>query len=538
MRRRTGIIVVALFAAALAVAAYFIRRDKQVVIVDPWVAVPSDAFMVLETPDFPELLTRITDPAGVTARLSGLSWAASLMDAASAVDSVTGGREVREMISNRRVVISFHAGEQGGVTPLAVIGTGTTVTPRRLNSLLSASGASVTDSRDLGGTRRYSVSYGRGSKVKVMHLALTSGIVMATPSPELLSAALDNKSAGSDIRHQQGVSPVVMASGKDADNIFILFRNLPSFLRPFIPPDNITAVATAAIAAGGDIAATEEGLFISGFITTSGTGTGADMVSEVSPAESGVHELLPAGTLGYTTVMRRASLKGETASDAASVTASDLALILSPFTGSEVTGATVPAGREREKVRIFRMTDRQSAEQVLRKRLTEKYRSMGLRESHFLASAGDADGEERVLYKMPFPGVASILAGESGRRADDIWVTFERSYMLFSASPNALAAITRESGRENTLINDPEFRQMEKTMPTKSSWIFYSSGAELMELISSFLTPEAAANIAEGSLAGIAGVGLSLTPSNGMIYAALSVRYRDSREQRGEPSPG
>ncbi|MDX9903325.1 MAG: hypothetical protein RB288_04535, partial [Bacteroidales bacterium] len=42
----------------------------------------------------------------------------------------------------------------------------------------------------------------------------------------------------------------------------------------------------------------------------------------------------------------------------------------------------------------------------------------------------------------------------------------------------------------------------------------------------------------EGSLAGIAGVGLSLTPSNGMIYAALSVRYRDSREQRGEPSPG
>ena len=538
MRRRTGIIVVALFAAALAVAAYFIRRDKQVVIVDPWVAVPSDAFMVLETPDFPELLTRITDPAGVTARLSGLSWAASLMDAASAVDSVTGGREVREMLSNRRVVISFHAGEQGGVTPLAVIGTGTTVTPRRLNSLLSASGASVTDSRDLGGTRRYSVTYGRGSKVKVMHLALTSGIVMATPSPELLSAALDNKSAGSDIRHQQGMSPVVMASGKDADNIFILFRNLPSFLRPFIPPDNITAVATAAIAAGGDIAATEEGLFISGFLTTSGTGTGADMVSEVSPAESGVHELLPAGTLGYTTVMRRASLKGETASDAASVTASDLALILSPFTGSEVTGATVPAGREREKVRIFRMTDRQSAEQVLRKRLTEKYRSMGLRESHFLASAGDADGEERVLYKMPFPGVASILAGESGRRADDIWVTFERSYMLFSASPNALAAIIRESGRENTLINDPEFRQMEKTMPTKSSWIFYSSGAELRELISSFLTPEAAANISEGSLAGIAGVGLSLTPSNGMIYAALSVRYRDSREQRGEPSPG
>ncbi len=537
MRRRTGIVLVVLFAAALAVAAYFIRRDKQVVVVDPWVAVPSDAFMVLETGDFPELLTGITDPAGMITRLSGLSWAASLLDAASAIDSITGGREVREVLSNKRVIISFHAGERGTVMPLAVAGTGTAVTPRRLSSLLSASGASVTDARDLGGTRRYSVTYGRGSSVKEIHLALTSGIVIATPSPALLSAALDNKGAGTDIRQQQGVSPVVQASGKDADHIFILFRNLPAFLRSFIPPDNITRVTTAAIAAGGDISATEEGLFISGFLTTSATGTGADMVREVPPAGSGVHELLPAKTERYTTVMRRASLQGETASDAASVNASDLALILSPYTGSEVTNATVPAGRSSEKVKIFRMTDRQSAEQVLRNRLTGKYRAMGLMESHFIAATDDADGEERVLYKMPFSGVASILSGESGRGGDDIWVTFDRSYMIFSASPEALTNILRESGRENTMINDPEFRQMERTMPTKSSWIFYSSGEGLRDLISSYLTPEAAAEIGENSLAGIAGVGLSLTPSNKMIYAALSVRYRDSRDQRRQPAP-
>lgn len=529
--------IVALLATVLAVAAYFIRREKQVVVVDPWVAVPSDAFMVMETPDFPELLTRITDPAGMITRLSGFSWAASLLDAASAIDSITGVREVREMLSNRRVIISFHAGEGGAVTPLAVAATGTAVTPRRLSSLLSASGASVTDTRDLGGTRRYSVTYGRGSNVKEMHLALTSGIVVATPSSALLSAALDNKGAGTDIRQQQGVSPVARASGKDADNIFILFRNLPPFLRPFIAPDDITRVTTAAIAAGGDISTTEEGLFISGFLTAPATGTGADMVRDVPPAGSGVHELLPAGTESYTTVMRRASLQGETASDAASVTASDLALILSPYTGSEVTKATVPAGRGSGNVIIFNMNDRQSAEQVLRRRLTDKYRAMGLGESHFLASAGRADGEEKILYKMPFPGVPSILSGVSGRGGDDLWVTFERSYMIFSASPEALANLLSESGSENTMANDPEFRQMERTMPTSSSWIFYSSGEKLRDQISSYVTPEAAAKIGDNSLAGIAGVGLSLTPSNDMIYAALSVRYRDSRDRRGEKAP-
>ncbi|MCK7538097.1 MAG: hypothetical protein MZV63_47635 [Marinilabiliales bacterium] len=47
-----------------------------------------------------------------------MKWAASLIRSAAAVDSVTGGREVRELISNRKVLISFHVTGQGRVTPL------------------------------------------------------------------------------------------------------------------------------------------------------------------------------------------------------------------------------------------------------------------------------------------------------------------------------------------------------------------------------------------------------------------------------------
>ena len=99
MRKRTGIITISLLAAALAVAAFFIRKDKQVIVVDPWVAVPSDAFLIIETPDFPELLTRVTDPSGLPARLSGMKWASTLVRSAAMVDSITGGRELREAIS-------------------------------------------------------------------------------------------------------------------------------------------------------------------------------------------------------------------------------------------------------------------------------------------------------------------------------------------------------------------------------------------------------------------------------------------------------
>ncbi|MRR20873.1 hypothetical protein EG827_11880, partial [bacterium] len=525
MRRKTGIIAVGLLATALAVAAFFIRKEKQVVVIDPWEAVPADAFLIAETSDFPELLTSITDPAGILSDLTAMEWAASLVRSAAAIDSVTGGREVRELISNRKMLISFHVAGQRRAVPLVVMSTGPAFTARRLTTLCSQAGAVVTDKRDLGGTRTFTVTFTRGARQTPVYIALTSGIMIITPAESLLTAALENRNAGSDIRHQQGFAPVVSAAGKEVDNVFLLFRNLPPFLRSFIDPEDIAAVSSVAIAGGGDLTTAEDGLFISGFLTTAGAGAGADRINDVAPAESGVNEILPGSTLSYSTVMRRASLAGETATDPASINATDLALILSPYTGTEVTNALIATGEGSGSIHLFRMTDRQSAEEVLRQRLTAKYRSMGLRESHFVASAKDAEGREEVIYRMPFNGVASILAGTDKSKAGDGWITFARSYMIFSDSPEALAYVLRESGSENTLINDPGFREMEKTMPSKSSFLFWSSGRVLGSLISEYLTPAAAASLNDGVLSGISGMGISLTPSNDMIYTSLSVRY-------------
>lgn len=533
MRKRTGIILVGILAIALAVAAFFLRKEKQVVVIDPWEAVPADAFFVIETSDFPELLTRITDPAGILSGLSGLDWAASLVRSASSIDSVTGGREVRELISNRRMLISFHAAGQRQTVPLAVMSTGPAFTARKLTLLCSQAGATVTDKRDLGGTRTFTLTFTRGSRQKPVYLALTSGILIITPSESMITAALDNRSAGSDIRHQQGFTQVVSAAGKTADNLFVLFRNLPPFLKSFTDPEDISVISSVAIAGGGDLTTAEDGLFISGFLTTAGAGTGADRLRDVAPAENGVHELLPRNTLSYSTVMRRASLSGETATDPASINATDLALILSPFTGTEVTEGLIAFGEGSVRIRLFRMTDPQSAEEVLRQRLAAKYRSMGLRESHLVASARNSDGAEEVIYRMPFTGVASILAGAEKSRAGDEWVTFARSYMIFSQSPEALAAVLRESAGGNTLINDPGFREMEKSLPTKSSFLFYSSGRVLKSQLAEYLTPAAAASLTDRALSGISGVGVSMTPSNEMIYTSLSVRYTSGGEHPG-----
>jgi hypothetical protein len=530
VRRKTAIVLVGILVVALAVAAYYIRKDKQVVVVDPWVAVPSDAFLIIETPDFPEILTRVTDPAGLFARLSGMKWVASVIDDAATIDSLTGSREVREMISNKKVLLSFHTTSQNHASLLAIMNIGASFTPRRLNQLLRQSGAAVTETKELGGARVFNVSYGGGSKTTSVTLALTSGILIVSLSGTLVENALNNKSTGSDIRYQQGFTQVVNASGKESDNLYILFRNLSGFIRSFVTEEKITPVTSVAIAGGGDLTFKEDGVFISGFLSTAGAGQGADKISEVIPAACGVHELLPQGTLSYKTLMKRAELTGETASDPSSINATDLALAVSPYTGTEVTEALVMTDNKPEKVLLFRMTDRQTAETVIRERLSAKYRSMGLSDSHFLVTAGDAKSEV-VMYKMPFTGVASVLSGKSSVAEDDGWVLFAGSYMVFSSSPDALALIRSESDKDNTLINDPEFREMEKTLPTKSSFLFYSSGQALKSVFGWFLTPKASGTLQGKSFSDIEGVGLSLTPSNGMIYTSLSIRYSDNNQQ-------
>ncbi len=527
MRKRNGIVLVGMLAVALVVAGYFIRKEKQIVVVDPWTAVPSDAFLIIETSDFPELLTRATDRNGIISILSDMKWAAAVTDAASAVDSITGGRDVRELISNRKVLLSFHIMGQGPATAMAVMNTGPSFSSRHLIKLCGQSGGSVSATRELGGARTFEVAYGKGSTKSLVYMAMTSGIIIVSTSGTLVENALNNKDAGSDIRHQQGFTPVVAASGKESDNLFILFRNLPRVLQSFVSQDDISMISSAAIAAGGDLTTREDGLFLSGFVSTAGAGVGADRLRDAVAAESGVHELLPQGTLRYTTVMRRASISGTTTGDPSAINATDLALSLSPFTGTEVTTAVLPLTEGTGRVMLFRMTDRQSAETVLRERLTDKYRTMGMRESHFLARVKNDNGDETFIYKMPFTGVASILSGESSASGTDEWVLFSRSYMVFAPSPDLLALIKRESDSDNTLINDPGFREMEKTLPTRSAFVFYASGRALRSVIGEIVTPAASASLTDKAIASIDGIGLSLTPSNDMIYTSLSVRYHD-----------
>ena len=74
------------------------------------------------------------------------------------------------MISSRRVIISFHVAGQGRITPLVVMNSGASFTPRRLAGLCEQSGAEVTDARELGGTRTFTVTYGKGnSQMPVIH---------------------------------------------------------------------------------------------------------------------------------------------------------------------------------------------------------------------------------------------------------------------------------------------------------------------------------------------------------------------------------
>ncbi len=530
MRRKTGIILVGLLTVALLVAGYFILKEKKIVVIDPWLAIPSDAVFIVETPDFPELLTKTTDHNGLMIRLSTMKWADMIESAAESIDSITGSRELRELISGRKVLISFHNVGQNKIIPLAVMNTGPSANIRHLAQLLNRSGATTNVFKELGGVKSLSATYGKGKEKVTIHVALTSGIAVISPSESLVANALNNRNTGSDIRNQQGFSSVTSASGEEMENLFVLFRNLPKFLQSFIIPKEISGISSLAIAAGGDVLYRDDGVFISGFLSTAGAGVGVDKIIDIAPAEPGIHEVLPKGTLSFRTIMNRPAITGEASNDAASINATDLALALSPYTGAEVTKATLPFNAETTAAVFFRMSDRQTAEMVLKEKLSAKYRSMGLGEKHFTSTSKNEKDETIIIYKMPFTGVASMLSGESSESGDDKWVTFCRSYMIFADRPEILINIRLHSDNDNTLINDSDFREMSKSLPTKGSLFFFIAGSSIGRMLSDYLTPAASATVNSVSFSGFDGIGLCLSPSNDMIYTSISFRYSDGNE--------
>jgi WD40 repeat protein len=530
MKRKLGIGILITFVIILIVSGYFLLKSKKVQVADPFVAIPADAVFIVETPDLSELLMKVTEKEGLISKLGQMEWAERLIENANDIDSITGKRAIREFMEGKKVIISFHPVTAGKIAPLAVMNSGPVITRHRLTSLISLSGANPVIVREIGGVKIYKAEYGKGKSKTEVYFTATSGIIIASPSQMLVENALNNKNAGTDIRLQQGFSQLSGAFGNTHDNLFILFRNLPRVMNGLINTEGINKIAGVAVAAGGEIDEKEGGFFISGYMATSGAGSGADKIKDIIPLTPGVQEVLPAETRSFTTVMKESLLEGVPAEDPSSVNATDIALSLKTYTENEFTLANVQTSAGNSDIALFRLNNKTQAEEMLMTKITGKYQSMGLGKSNFMAVTKGRDGEDIHIYRMPFTGVASMLAQGQKLPFEDNWALFCRSYLIFAPAPEVLVDILNASLQEKTLINDPSYREVEKSLPTKSSFLFYASSDALSEIAGKILSPEALNKLRQGSFSGIGALGISLTPSNNMVYTSLSVAFPDKEQ--------
>ncbi len=531
--RKIIIASIVIFTLGLIAAGYYLQKVRKIEVIDPFLTVPADAVVIIETPDFPELLTKVNEKNGIAWRLKNMKWASSLVADASLIDSLTGNQEVREYMTGRRTIISFHSGPGGRLTPLVAMNIGAMVSRRHIEGMIESTGAIITEKGDVDGAKSIVARYGKGNDTRDIYFAFTAGVLIATPSMSLMANALNNKNSGSDIRLQQGFSKVAGAFGEESDNIFILFRNLPGFFKGIVDPAEINEIVGLAIAAGGEIDEKEDGLYINGFIATSGSGTGADRVMNITPATPGIQEILPATVRSFRTIMREVMLSGEPATDPVSINATDIALSLRPYTENEITLATLSTTAGNKNAILFRVSNKTAADSVLKERIAAKYKSLGIKSDSYIIKNGESgSGNDMPVYKMPFTGIASILSQGQKLTFSDSYAVFCRSYLIFSDDPAVLRSVTYASENGSTLINDPLYNEVEKSLPTKSSYLCYLSSDALCSEIQNVLVPEKASTFDMKSLSGIGAIGVSMTPSNNMVYISLSVAYSNSETER------
>jgi hypothetical protein len=404
---------------------------------------------------------------------------------------------------------------------------------RHLKEMLGSSGIrNVTEMR-VNGKAVLVIPFAAENTTDTAYISLNSGLMICSNSKGLIRRATLQAGDPNDIRKVPGYARVLMASGKNADKIFVVFPNLADLISPLLKSGkkDLTAIITRlAGTAGGDIYLSEDGLVLSGYTESTDSTEILYKHKSLTSKDFHTYKILPSSTVLFET-LSMSSFEVHTVSDTSiSEDAIVLAALLIPFTGEEITRAIVDIrGSDARKngLIIYELNNRVQAEQL------------------FLEQPGS---KEEILYFQPdeqinipvyrtsFKGLISLLLPGFAPSFDEEYFTFYDNFMISGNSYETIARLLYDNLLNKTLANDMTYRDFESTLPSRSGYYFYCIPSRITGYLQTFLTDEII-NVLQSnknSLDKIQAAGYKFSASNGMIYNSLSVSYKE--EAREEPT--
>jgi WD40 repeat protein len=524
--KKIAVISVIILISGLAIMGYFLQQGRKNLFTDPYKVIPPDACIVIETVDLKSFLNSLTTGRGLFGELSKVKELNSFNQNLKYLTDLLNKQNFKRLFNEKAVLISFHPDQHGRIIPMLTMPVSGDIKSRHIKEMLGTAGIKIASEIRLNGNPVLEVPFNLSSPADTAYISLISGLMVCTSSKALAGKAGRQPGNGGDIRNVPGFTRVLMASGKNVDKLFVVFRNIPGLLRPLLSDGRKSfsdKIARLAGTAAGDIYISEDGLILSGYTECSDSTELLYKYKLLPSRDFHTYKILPSSTVLFETFILPSLNIHAMTDTSVSYEAMDLAGKLTQCTGGEVTRAIIDIkGRPAidNTLIIYELTDRALAEQ------------------QFLAEPGatgeiayfQPDEQVRIpVYKTPFKGLIRVLFPGFAPDFDETYFAFYDNFLVAGNSYETVCKLLYDNLLKKTLENDLNYRDFQSTLPSRAGYYFFCIPSHIIDYLSGFLNENIinALRSNKGSLNKIQAAGYQFASSNGMIYNSLSVKFKE-----------
>lgn len=532
MGKKLTIFLIIALVAGLAIMVYFLQMGRKALFTDPYKAIGPGAAMVIETVDLQSFINSLATGKGLFGEVAAVKEFDGFNQKLKFIADQLNKSAFSRLKTDGPAIISLYPESKrksGLLLSMAVTGE---LRSRHIKEMLRNSGVREIVDAKLNEYPVFKIPYTINSVKDTVYLSLISGLLLCGNAGDLLAEAVAQLGKQNDIRNLPGFSRVLIASGKNEDKIFVIFKNLAPLFSNIMTggaKNLIPEISKLAETASGDIYINEDGLALSGYTETIDSLDLLYRYKFVQPKELHTYKILPSSTVLFETLLLPESndLK-VSGKDALSQDAANLAGRFRPFTGGEITRAYIDIKDNPvadNTLVIYELSNRVEAERIFLENI-----GSGKQVLYF-----QPDDQTKIpVYKTSFSGLSGIILPGFVPGFNDTCFAFYDNYLVSGSSFATISRLLYDNILNKTLANDLVYRDFESTLPSRAGYFFFCVPSRIINYLAGFLNENLIKSINENKkiLGKIQAVGYQIASSNGMIYNSLSVRYKEvAREE-------
>ncbi|MDP4222412.1 MAG: hypothetical protein Q8868_03775 [Bacteroidota bacterium] len=526
MGKRIAIVLVVLLIAGVAVLGYFLHQGREGLSADPFKVIQPDACIIVETTDLQSLLNSVTSGQGLFSEIEKIKEFTGFSTRLKFLADQVNNPAFKKLAQEGPALISFHPSNDSGLQPFLSKAISGELRLRHIKDAFVASGISGINELILSGKKVLYIPFIRNNLSDTAFITTIPGLLICSTSSELIKKVRNQYSPGPDIRAVPGFSRILLSSGKKEDKLFIVFSNLDGVTDRIFRQGGASLsdrISKLGVCAGGDIFINPDGVSLSGYTESTDPSEIMYKYKTVQPAEFRTSRVLPAETALFESIAFSPERQSGNIPASTPDIIVNMAARLRPFLGSEITKAYIAIRNNPftdNSLVIYELKDRAQCENIFLESMKSK----------IMTSYFHPDDQTNIpVYFTGTPGLISVLKPGFAQGFSDSWYTFFDNYMITGSSDVTVSRFLYENILNKTLVNDVQYRDFERTLPTRAGYLFYCVPSQILDYLSLYFNEDIIKGLRsnKSSVNKIKCIGFQLAPINGMVYNSLSLRYRD-----------